>query len=225
MPSKRDPPRLGVDGRRMPSYLLSCSDDAPRSTFSDGRGGPVTGLCNQLVVTSVVCSLSFRVPGSHPSTGATGSLLRATPGVTLHNELSTTAQASRCRHPSPRMAWRLVPPRQLWPCLFPLRAEAALVRVGSRVGLVSRERAEETQPLTPRVATWRRYRRTDTHAPPPEPFRPGSTKDPGFPRSGRLPSTGPVAHHRAPEGARYHGQIVTIPRLGRLGPSPDMVSR
>lgn len=106
----------------MPSYLLSCPDDAPRSTFSDGRGGPVAGLCNQLVVTSVVCSLSFRVLGSHPSTGATGSLLRDTPGVTLHNELSTTVRDSRCRRPSPRMARRLVPPRQLWPCLFPLRS-------------------------------------------------------------------------------------------------------
>lgn len=82
-----------------------------------------------------------------------------------------------------------------------------------------------TQPLTPPVATSRRSRRTETRTPPPEPFPPGSTKDPGFPGSGRLPSAGPISRHRAPEGQRQSKRVVTIPRLGRLGPSLDMVSR
>lgn len=115
-------------------------------------------------------------------------------------------------------------PPQLWPCPFPLRTEAA--------------RSERLPPW--RCQPWRaerdaaadapcrdvaQVRRTDTHTPPPEPFPPGSTKEPGFPDPGRLPSAGPASHHHAPEGPWQSGQAVTIPRLGRPGPSLDMFSR
>lgn len=65
-PRKRDPPCLGVDGRRLRSYLQPWPDDAPRSTFGDGRGGPVTGLCNQLVVMSVRELALLPSPGLSP---------------------------------------------------------------------------------------------------------------------------------------------------------------
>lgn len=99
---------------RVPSYLLPCSDDAPKSTFSDGREGPVTGLCNQLVVTSVRAFVLF--PRSRAFTlrpARPARCVASTLGVTFPIVLSTTTPDSRCRHFWPRMAGRLVPPYQL----------------------------------------------------------------------------------------------------------------
>jgi len=165
-------------------------------------------------------------PGFHPSTGATGSLLRATLGVTFRIELSTSAPAGRCRHRWPRMAGRLVPPCQLWPCPVPLR-EQRPPWLGSALAVAlsaeaSRRDAAADVPCRGVEPGLGEPKTTPT---PPEPLPPGSTKDPGFPSSRRLPSKGPEAKHGTPEGAQHPDQVGAIPRLGRLGPPLDMHSR
>lgn len=73
---------------------ISCRepDDAPRSTFGGGREGPVTGLCNQLVVMSVRGFALLPSPGLSPFDRRDRLFcFVATPGAPFRIELSTTA--------------------------------------------------------------------------------------------------------------------------------------
>lgn len=165
---------------------------------------------------SVVRSLSFRNPGSRPSTAATCWCFETTPGVSFHIELSTSARASRCRHPSLRMAWRLVH-HPSFGLVLSLCAQRPPGRSDSRLGVVSRGEPKETQPLTPHVATSRRYGEpTPTHRRQ-SPFHQGLPKNPasrtrdafhrqGLPRTTMLPRD----HGNPARRLRSHGLAALV---------------
>jgi len=118
-------------------YLHPYSDDAPRSPFGGGRENSLPDLCNQLIVTSATRNLFIsELPGFHPSADATSAQFTHTQAHVLtlpvHVDVGSPLPA-----PQPRTMRRFGPNASAVIFrLFPLHAEADLVRYESRVCLL-----------------------------------------------------------------------------------------